>query len=129
MAKSYKQQTNEEALKAYNRFKNGEMIEKKDVTKKFINYLIDDNDEAAKIVDDGIKKAGGIEEYKQSKSIFWDIKEAIIDKFIPYLSKSSAKIEKDPFISAYNRFYSEKENIVEENSEEEKEEVNELSKD
>lgn len=124
MAKSYKQQTNEEALEAYNRYKNGEMIEKKDVTKKFINFLIDDNDEAAKIVADGIKKAGGIEEYKKNKKYFWKIKEAIINKFLPHLSKSSSTIEKDPFISAYNRFYSEDENIVEE-----KEENQELSKD
>lgn len=124
MAKSYKQQTNEEALKAYNRYKNGEMIEKKDVTKKFINFLIDDNDEAAKIVADEIKRAGGIEEYKKNKTHFWDIKKAIINKFIPYLSKPSSKVEEDPFISAYNRFYSEEENVVEE-----KEENQELSKD
>ena len=106
MAKSYKQQTNEEALKAYNRFKNGEMIEKKDVTKKFINFLIADNDEAAKLVADKIKEFGGIEAYKKdNRKLFWEIKEAIIDNFIPYLSKPSSTVEKDPFISAYNRFY------------------------
>lgn len=104
---AYRNEKNQDLI-TYELFKKGGKITSKDVTRKFITYLMEDNDDVAKLVADEIKKMGGVEVYngEEKRANYWKIKKAIIKKFIPYLSPTSPTGEKeDPFISAYNRFY------------------------